>query len=59
MRALLHQYTNEELREGPFVMQLTDLHAPNIFVDRDWNIKHIIDLEWACALPLANLRPPF
>jgi hypothetical protein len=38
---------------------LTDLHGPNIFVDQDWHIKHIIDLEWACSLPIEMLGPPY
>ncbi|KAK2808553.1 hypothetical protein FQN50_004585 [Emmonsiellopsis sp. PD_5] len=59
MKALLHQFTDRSLRDGPFIMQLTDMHASNIFVDKDWNIKHIIDLEWACSLPLEELLPPF
>ena len=59
MRALLHKFINWSLRDGPFVMQLTDMHASNIFVDKDWNIKHIIDLEWACSLSLEKLLPPF
>jgi hypothetical protein len=32
-------------RHGPFPLQLTDLHASNIFVDEDWNITCLIDLE--------------
>lgn len=59
MRALLHKFTNRSLRDGPFIMQLTDMYISNIFVDGDWNIKHIIDLEWACSLPLGDLLPPF
>ncbi|KKZ60961.1 hypothetical protein EMCG_04384 [[Emmonsia] crescens] len=59
MRALLHKFTDRNLRDGPFIMQLTDIHASNIFVDKDWNIKHIIDLEWTCSLPLGDLLPPF
>lgn len=59
MKALLHEFTNRGLREGPFVMQLTDMHTSNIFIDENWNIKHIIDLEWACSLSLENLVPPF
>lgn len=59
MRALLHQFICRDLNSGPFVMQLTDMHASNIFVDEDWNIKHVIDLEWACSLPLGNLRVPY
>lgn len=59
MKALLHQYTDRKLRNGPFVMQLTDIHESNLFVDKDWNIKYVIDLEWACSLPLEILSPPF
>ncbi|KKZ63886.1 hypothetical protein EMCG_01839 [[Emmonsia] crescens] len=59
MRALLPQFTYRHLRSGPFVMQFTDMHASNVFVDENWNIKHVIDLEWTCSLPLGNLRPPF
>ena len=40
-------------------MQLTDLHASNIFFDQDWNIKYVIDLEWACSLPTENLQVPW
>jgi hypothetical protein len=56
---ILHQFTNRSLCHGPFIMQLTDLHPSNIFVDKNWNIKHTIDLEWTCYLPLENLLPPF
>ncbi|EEH09928.1 conserved hypothetical protein [Histoplasma capsulatum G186AR] len=59
MRASLHKFTDRYLHNGPFIMQLTDMHASNIFIDKDWNIKHIIDLEWACSLPLGDLLPPF
>ncbi|KKZ59043.1 hypothetical protein EMCG_00911 [[Emmonsia] crescens] len=58
MRALLHKFTSRHLRDGPFVMQLTDMYISNIFVDKDWNIKYVIDLEWACSLPLEELLPP-
>ncbi|OAT04499.1 hypothetical protein BDBG_01044 [Blastomyces gilchristii SLH14081] len=59
MRALLHEFTRQHSRNGPFVMQLTDLYLGNIFVDKDWNLKHVIDLEWTCSLPLQNLLPPY
>ncbi|QSS64187.1 hypothetical protein I7I51_01252 [Histoplasma capsulatum] len=59
MRAVLHKFTSRHLRDGPFVMQLTDLYIGNIFVDKDWNIKYVIDLEWACSLPLEKLLPPW
>jgi len=59
MRALLPYFTNRELRQGPFVFRLTDLHQSNIFVGNDWHIKFLIDLEWACSLPVETLRPPY
>ena len=59
MRALLPHFTNRELRHGPFLYRLTDLHPSNIFVDKDWNIKWVIDLEWACSLPSETLQPPY
>lgn len=36
---------------GPFLLQLTGLHASNIFVNNDWNVTRLIDLEWVCSLP--------
>ncbi|KAJ5925860.1 hypothetical protein N7454_007370 [Penicillium verhagenii] len=59
MRALLSSFTNRDLRQGPFFFRLTDLHPSNIFVDNDWNIKHLIDLEWASSLPAETLRAPY
>lgn len=59
MRALLSHFTNRELRHGPFFFKLTDLHQSNIFVDDNWHIKYLIDLEWACSLPAETLRPPY
>ncbi|KPM44968.1 hypothetical protein AK830_g1608 [Neonectria ditissima] len=31
----------------------------NIFVDEDWNVKCLIDLEWICALPVEMLDVPY
>ncbi|PYH74510.1 uncharacterized protein BO88DRAFT_439965 [Aspergillus vadensis CBS 113365] len=59
MRALLPHFTCRDYRRGPFIMTLTDLHQSNIFVDRDWNIKSLVDLEWTCSLPIEMLRPPY
>ncbi|KAJ5086514.1 hypothetical protein NUU61_007821 [Penicillium alfredii] len=36
------------------ILGLTDLNQSNIFVDEDWNIKCLIDLEWACFSPSGN-----
>ncbi|KAK3382274.1 hypothetical protein B0T24DRAFT_5115 [Lasiosphaeria ovina] len=58
MRALLPKLTSRRLRGGPFVLTLTDLHQSNIFVDDDWHITRLIDLEWACVRPIEMLSPP-
>ncbi len=59
LRALSHNYIWRESRNGPFMLQLTDFHASNIFVDREWNIKCLIDLEWMCSLPVEMLTVPY
>ncbi|KAL5336614.1 hypothetical protein BJX70DRAFT_400402 [Aspergillus crustosus] len=58
MRSMLSHFTDRSLRDGPYVMHLTDMHISNIFLDKDWNIKHIIDLEWACSVPLEHALAP-
>jgi hypothetical protein len=58
MRALLPILTDRNLREE-FVLSLTDMHQSNIFVDSEWHIKRIIDLEWACSRPIQTLGPPY
>lgn len=58
MRALVPQFTDQERRHGPFSLMLTDLHQSNIFVDDDWNVKSLIDLEWTCSQPTEMLRFP-
>ena len=59
MRSTLPQFINFKTRHGPFVLGLTDLHASNIFVDEEWHVTSLIDLEWACSHPLEMLRPPY
>lgn len=56
MRALIPQFANRDLRHGPFVLTLTDLHQSNIFVDNEWHIKYLIDPEWASGLAQDRLR---
>ncbi|EGD97862.1 hypothetical protein TESG_05366 [Trichophyton tonsurans CBS 112818] len=48
-----------ELRRGPFIFSLTDLHQSNIFVDQHWNITSLVDLEWGCSLPIEMIHPPY
>ncbi|KAK6385475.1 hypothetical protein LTS17_001043 [Exophiala oligosperma] len=57
MRACLPDFVTPDSRSGPFYVTLTDLHQSNIFVDDDWHIKSIIDLEWVCSRPIGMLRP--
>ncbi|KAH8160993.1 hypothetical protein CIB48_g7247 [Xylaria polymorpha] len=59
LRVVAHNYIKRELRNGPFLLQHTDLHASNILVDKDWNITGLIDLEWVCALPAEKLAVPY
>ena len=59
LRALLPYYIEKNLRHGPFTFTWTDPHASNIFVDKNYNITSIVDLEWFCSLPTEVQHPPF
>lgn len=59
MRAVMPQFLERSLRHGPFVFSLTDVHQSNIFVDEQWNIKYLIDMEWACSHPIEMQQPPY
>lgn len=59
MRALLPHFTNREPQRSSFILMLTDLHPSNIFVDDDWHVTCLIDLEWACSQPAEMLHPPY
>ncbi|PWY72464.1 hypothetical protein BO94DRAFT_569040 [Aspergillus sclerotioniger CBS 115572] len=59
MRSVWSGFFRRDLRRGPFFLSLTDLNQSNIFVDDDWNIKCLIDLEWACSHPVEMIHPPF
>jgi hypothetical protein len=58
LRLLKSQFVDSH-SEGRFVLQLTDLYSSNIFVDDDWNIVAIIDLEFMCALPPSMINVPY
>ncbi|CZT49827.1 uncharacterized protein RSE6_10720 [Rhynchosporium secalis] len=58
MRRIPAHLPSRELRHGPLFFHLTDLRRGNIFVDENWNIKYIMDLEWARSLPVEMLAPP-
>ncbi|KKZ67303.1 hypothetical protein EMCG_07022 [[Emmonsia] crescens] len=59
MRSVYPDFFDRKLRSGPFVLTLTDLHASNFFVDDDWHITRLIDLEWACVRPIEMQHPPY
>ncbi|GAD96456.1 predicted protein [Paecilomyces variotii No. 5] len=46
-------------RRGPFIFSLTDIHQSNIFVDADWHITYLVDLEWACSRPIEMISTPY
>lgn len=57
MRSVLLDFVGS--RRGPFTFMLTDMHQSNIFVDEDWHITSLVDLEWACSLPVEMQQPPY
>jgi hypothetical protein len=59
IRALSHHYITRKARNGPCVLQVTDFHRSNMFVDDEWNITCLLDLEWVCALPADMLDVPY
>jgi hypothetical protein len=59
LRAISHHYIHREDRDGPFLVQFTDLHASNVFVGKHGNITCLIDHEWICALPAEMLSVPY
>jgi hypothetical protein len=59
MRATLHHFTHLNHRYGKFFLRLTDVYQSNIFVDDEGHITSLIDLEWACAIPIKLHCPPY
>lgn len=59
LRMLSHHFIERKHRRGPFPLLFTDFHQSNIFVDDDWNITCVLDLEWVCALPPEMLAVPY
>ncbi|KAH0292701.1 hypothetical protein KCU62_g2027, partial [Aureobasidium sp. EXF-3399] len=58
MRALLPRFFTTQSDSGPFVLSLPDLHRSNIFVDDDWNVTGVIDLEFAPVVPQEMVTAP-
>ncbi|POR33381.1 Aminoglycoside phosphotransferase [Tolypocladium paradoxum] len=59
LRTMTHHFVQRGRRNGPFAVQLTDLHPGNILVDKDWNVTCIFDLGEMCALPLEMVSVPY
>ncbi|KAL4919684.1 hypothetical protein BDW62DRAFT_209623 [Aspergillus aurantiobrunneus] len=59
MQTVFPLFFQRHLRRGPFVFLLTDLHPSNIFVDENWCITSLVDLEYACSLPIEMVHPPY
>ncbi|PGH13156.1 hypothetical protein AJ79_03863 [Helicocarpus griseus UAMH5409] len=59
MRTIYPDFFRRKLRSGPFVLTLTDMHTSNFFVDDDWHITKLVDLEWACVRPIEMQHPPY
>jgi hypothetical protein len=59
MRTIAPLFFRRDLHRGPFVFTLTDLHQSNIFVDDEWHITCLVDLEWACSRPVQMVEPPY
>lgn len=58
MQATFPSFFTRELCRGPFTFTLTDLHPSNIFVDDNWQITSLVDLEWGCSRPTEMIRTP-
>lgn len=58
MRTVFPSFFQREHSRGPFVFTLTDLHQSNLFVDENWHITSLVDLEWACSRPIEMVRTP-
>ncbi|PYH95913.1 hypothetical protein BO71DRAFT_439965, partial [Aspergillus ellipticus CBS 707.79] len=58
MRTISRSFFQRDLRNGPFFLSFTNLNQSNIFVDAEWHITCLVDLEWVCSLPVEMIRPP-
>lgn len=58
LRALVPRFWDQRSRNGPFILTLVDLHQSNIFVDDEWNVTRLIDLEFAPVRPVQMAQVP-
>ncbi|KAJ5081337.1 hypothetical protein NUU61_009601 [Penicillium alfredii] len=59
MQTVAPLFFRRDLSRGPFVFTLTDLHQSNIFVDDQWWITCLVNLDWACSRPVQMVEPPY
>ncbi|QDS73257.1 hypothetical protein FKW77_004296 [Venturia effusa] len=58
-RLLIDRFSTQELRTGPFYLSFTDENAGHFFVDENWNVTKVVDLEWVCSCPAAMSGTPY
>nr|KMM68819.1 LOW QUALITY PROTEIN: hypothetical protein CPAG_05143 [Coccidioides posadasii RMSCC 3488] len=56
LRAVYQELFEQGLNSGPFILQLMICMR---VTSSDWNIKYIIDLEWAASQPLEFMQHPY
>lgn len=52
MRTVYHPFSTPVIAETPSLRLLTVFNQSNIFVDKQWNITCLVDLEWICSQPI-------
>ncbi|POR37843.1 Uncharacterized protein TPAR_01976 [Tolypocladium paradoxum] len=58
MERIFHQVIDPQLDEGPFVLNHLDLRSPNTIVDKNLQIRGIIDWEFTSTVPRQVFTPP-
>ncbi len=58
LRERMHHLLDSSPDKVGFCLTMTDLTKANIFVDEEWHITAIIDLDGTCFWPIEMLHPP-
>ena len=58
VRDMLPSFSSSASAKGPYILTLTDIHPNNVFVDENWHIVSLFDLEWTCVRPLEFVLAP-
>ncbi|OAA63280.1 hypothetical protein SPI_03443 [Niveomyces insectorum RCEF 264] len=58
LRAVSDRFISPE-RHSPFSLWMSDDNTSNIYVDDNWNITGIVDLEWIISVPVDMQCTPF